>query len=89
MQPIASREVVVSLRSVSLPVPEEGLGPVFCVNCGKSLDIHQPDAEQPYRMLATCAECKGWHLVDFDPDAPRAWVTLLPEAQPNGIGPVD
>jgi hypothetical protein len=89
MRPISSREVVVSLHYVSLPVLSDGLGPVSCLNCSKTLDVHQPDADLPYRMLATCPECKRWHLVDCDPEAPRARITLLPDAALNGVGSFD
>jgi hypothetical protein len=81
MRPMSSREVVVSLHCVSLPVLPDGLWPVSCLNCQKTLDVHQPDADLPYRMLATCPECKRWHLVDCDPEAPHARITLLPDAE--------
>ena len=81
MEPIAARVVVVSLRSVDVPVHPDGISPVRCLSCGHSLDIHQPDADLPYRMLATCDACKCWHLVDCDPDVSCALLTMLPGAE--------
>ena len=57
---------------------------VHCLNCQKRLDVHQPDADLPYRMLATCEACKSWHVVHCDPIEPRALITLLPEPFLNG-----
>ena len=79
MQPITTREITVLLRSATVSVHAEGLAPVPCLNCGQPLEVHQPDADLPYRMLATCEVCKRWHLVDCDHDAPRAMLTILPE----------
>ena len=36
----------------------------LCSCCGERLDLHQPDAERPDRLLGTCAECGAWFLID-------------------------
>lgn len=84
MQPISSGETPISLRYVTLSISSEGLSAVHCLNCQKRLDVHQPDADLPYRMLATCEACKSWHVVNCDPIEPRALITLLPEPFLNG-----
>jgi len=37
-----------------------------CPNCGAGLDLHQPDAGLPGRLLATCAACKSWYVAEGD-----------------------
>ncbi len=81
MQPIVSREVLTSVRCSTLAISSESLSPIRCLNCAKTLDIHQPDADLPYQMLATCDACKRWHIVDYDPVTPIAFLTLLPDTQ--------
>ena len=49
-----------------------------CLRCGGTLDIHQPDAHAPERMLATCHACGAWHLVDCPSDG-SALIALLPD----------
>ncbi len=50
----ADREIVVNVRVATMPDCPDGLSNVACLRCGKALDIHQPDSENPDRMLATC-----------------------------------
>ena len=35
-----------------------------CQSCRSPLSLHQPDAEQPERLLGTCEACKAWYLID-------------------------
>ena len=35
-----------------------------CPRCESALTLHQPDPDQPNRLLATCDECKSWFLTD-------------------------
>lgn len=39
---------------------------ICCPRCEYSLTLHQPDAELPDRLLATCDDCKAWFLADSD-----------------------
>lgn len=48
-----------------------------CLHCGEELAIHQPDPEMPERMLATCAECRSWYLID----CVASVMVLLPNAE--------
>ncbi|MFO0954329.1 MAG: hypothetical protein U0835_24860 [Isosphaeraceae bacterium] len=37
---------------------------VNCSHCQGVLDRHQPDSDQPSRLLGTCPDCGLWHLID-------------------------
>ncbi len=54
--------------------PQSGRAP--CPVCRGKLLIHQPDTTQPDRLLGTCAECKGWFLIDVD----VSQMLLLPDS---------
>ena len=45
---------------------EDSSPSLCCPRCESSLTLHQPDAELPNRLLATCEECKSWYLTDPD-----------------------
>jgi hypothetical protein len=34
------------------------------VHCDWDLELHQPDAELPDRLLGICVVCKTWYLVE-------------------------
>ena len=38
---------------------------VVCVRCQSTLERHQPDEEQPDRLLGTCPGCGAWYLIDL------------------------
>jgi hypothetical protein len=38
--------------------------PHSCPLCDGDTQIHQPDDSTPDRLLATCARCKTWFLID-------------------------
>jgi hypothetical protein len=74
------REVAVSLRWEALSECPDGLASSFCLHCRGPLDIHQPDSVLPDRMLATCAACGSWHLIDCQATVAPSFVLLLPDA---------
>jgi hypothetical protein len=78
MEPKTRHEVTLTLIYEIVPVWPEGQTELLCLICGKPLDVHQPDADLPERMLATCEDCKGWHLVEYVPDGAEAVVAALP-----------
>ena len=41
---------------------------VECPTCRTPLELHQPDIEQPDRLLGICRNCHGWALVQSEPD---------------------
>ena len=45
-------------------VPE--LTAICCPECKYLLTLHQPDADLPDRLLATCEKCKSWFLTNSD-----------------------
>jgi hypothetical protein len=47
-----------------VPVPAAPIGESTCDTCGAPLDVHQPDADLPDRLLGTCQGCKAWWLLD-------------------------
>lgn len=51
------------------------------MDCGEPLDVHQPEADSPSRLLGTCYDCGLWYLIDL-PDAATGslLLTKLPEA---------
>lgn len=38
---------------------------VLCAHCQTPLEHHQPDVEQPDRLLGTCSGCGAWYLIDL------------------------
>jgi hypothetical protein len=82
MEPTPGREIAVRLRYATIPASPEGLSAPLCQSCQQPLDIHQPDSDLPYRMLATCDACKAWHLVECAPDSDMAVIVLLPDSAP-------
>jgi hypothetical protein len=64
------------LRFSTLP---DALEKVRCLNCSQRIEVHQPDAGFPERMLGTCERCRYWYLMDLVPDANEAVMVLLPD----------
>src|SRR4051794_16281429 len=79
MERRSGRELTVSLTLVTVDVTPDGPVKIPCPVCGEPLDIHQPDAGLPDRMLCTCENCKGWALVECSPGGASALVVLLPD----------
>lgn len=50
-----------------------------CLSCRRMMDLHQPDAGFPERMLWTCNHCGTWYLMDLAPDKPEAVLVSLPD----------
>ena len=48
---------------------------MLCARCQEVLDRHQPDEEQPDRLLGTCPHCSSWFLID----AASCVMYLLPD----------
>jgi uncharacterized protein YbaR (Trm112 family) len=42
----------------------EAILSLCCPYCECPLTLHQPDAELPERLLATCDNCKSWYVTD-------------------------
>ena len=54
----------------------------LCLECHDVLDVHQPDAANPARLLGTCPECGEWYVLDFEEslDEPQCLMLHLPTA---------
>ena len=72
MLPIRLRE----LRRSPAP-SDDGRVVARCLQCRTALVLHQPDPDAPDRLLATCAGCGSWHLVDLT----EAVLILLPSCR--------
>jgi hypothetical protein len=46
-----------------------------CPGCHGPIVVHQPDQNQPARLLGTCQSCSAWYLVDADAEV----MVRLPE----------
>jgi len=69
----------VELIMVRLPSTSGGLSGLSCPHCDHPLELHQPDAAVPDRILGTCDGCKGWYLLDLLPTGTGAVMARLPE----------
>ena len=58
--------VVLSMDLTVLTVVPDGLNCISCQTCGSSLNLHQPEADLPNRLLGTCDHCGVWYLIDGD-----------------------
>jgi hypothetical protein len=63
------------LRFSTLP---EDFGGGRCVACDVYLDLHQPDAGLPERMVGICEACGRWYVIDLIPGTDDAVMVLLP-----------
>lgn len=57
------------MNSVSLAldlVRFERIDHAPCPHCDEPLVLHQPDADQPDRLLGTCPDCRAWFLIDSE-----------------------
>jgi hypothetical protein len=79
VEPKPGREAAVSLQYEIVSTSPDSLTSLFCLGCRSVLDVHQPDADLPDRMLATCAHCKGWHVVQWATDGKTVLMALLPD----------
>ena len=62
-----------TVQLTSFPLPPHS--PYSCPMCSESLDIHQPDLEDPENLLAICDGCHAWYVVNV----PQHIMTLFPK----------
>ena len=53
-----------------------------CRRCRSSLDIHQPDPNQPDQFLGTCPSCGGWYRVA---SSSESGLTVLELPEPGQV----
>jgi hypothetical protein len=47
-----------------LTVRVDAEAPLACLKCKGSLDIQQPNPEQPDQLFGVCVECGSWHVLE-------------------------
>ena len=70
---MTSRSLALDL--IPLPTDFEDRSEVSCPACCDDLEIHQPDEQQPDRLLGICRSCCAWFLID----SAAAVVVRLPD----------
>jgi hypothetical protein len=68
-----------TLDLIPLPADFDGDSEVSCPACCDELEIHQPDEQQPGRLLGVCHSCSAWFMID----SAAAVMVLLPDE--NGL----
>ncbi len=54
-----------------------------CTDCGKALDLHQPDVDDPWRLFGSCSVCRVWAEVTVAADGGMTSIALAPPAGPE------
>ena len=49
-----------------------------CPGCEQSLDVMQPDAEDPGRFLGVCNGCRTWFHIEVNPVDDHVWIMSVP-----------
>jgi hypothetical protein len=49
-----------------------------CRHCQEELELHQPDAANPDRLLGTCGSCGRWYMLERLGDS-RSVLARLPD----------
>jgi hypothetical protein len=76
---MVSMTISVPMRATRFATTPEGIASVRCLNCDSPLELHQPDPELPERLLASCGQCDGWHVISLTADQTEAVIVLLPD----------
>ena len=80
MEPNQGRKIAMTLSVMSITLCQDGQSSFLCTHCDSPVEIHQPDADLPYRMLGTCDHCHAWYLLTTDSGEDRALVIELPDS---------
>jgi hypothetical protein len=73
------RRVPVDLDVIPFGPPPGGLDWVGCVGCRVPLELHQPDAQSPDRLLGVCPECGRWYVMQLTAGQHEAVLVALPD----------
>ena len=57
----------VTLVARNLNLEEEPV--TTCSRCLQEMELHQPDVDQPDRLLGICPECGDWVMIDYESDS--------------------
>lgn len=50
-----------------------------CLHCDSPLELHQPECDDPERLIGTCGECGAWSLLSWEPGHDRGVLLMLPD----------
>jgi hypothetical protein len=78
---VRSATVILTLHHISLGLG--GLNTLGCIRCGEPLELHQPDAASPGRLLGTCRVCSTWFLVEERRDGSGIVLVEFPRKVPT------
>ena len=81
MQP--KRQVSIASRLVVLPfaAPAGDLTWICCARCREALDLQQPDAQVPSRLIGICLKCSTWFLIELVIEKAEVMMVQLPEGK--------
>lgn len=78
----SGKSIPLNLEYRSQVDSEHELSGFLCLRCESNLDIDQPEAEVPDRLLGVCGDCGSWYLIDIDPENESDVVVMrIPDAQ--------
>ncbi len=77
------RKASIASRLVVLPFaePPGDLSWICCVHCGEALDLQQPNAQVPDRLLGICEGCSLWFLIELVTERSEVMMVQLPEGR--------
>ncbi len=75
------RRIPAILDVLPFKPPPFNLNWVECSFCKNSLELHQPDSQEPEKLLAICVGCRRWFLMLIEPNESEAVLVLLPEGE--------
>ena len=74
-----SRKLVASLDVIPFARTPGVLEWVACALCTEPLGLHQPDPQDPDRLLGICQECHRWYLIEMMEEPGEAMMIMLPD----------
>lgn len=77
--PKDTRTATVPLTMLRFSTRPERIDEGCCLACDHYLDLNQPDASHPDRLVGTCGRCGRWYIIDMVPGTDDAVMALLPE----------
>ena len=87
-----SRTIPVPLAMLRFSTLPQDLDEGYCLVCDAYLELYQPDADAPDRLVGICERCSRWYLIDIVPGTDDAVMILLPkggyfqDALADGLG---
>jgi hypothetical protein len=73
--------VELTLKTLIFPKVGEALAKFQCPDCDSHLELHQPEAGFPDRMLGTCHQCHRWFVADFRAGHDEGVIVFLPDSK--------